>query len=239
MQQYFIKGKLEQGKQIDFDKEQSHHIKDVLRMKEGNIIRLVNEDREAVFASIFYRDKEVYAICNEMDPNSNDMKCHVTLCVGLIKKEKWDYLLQKCTELGVGTIVPFESSRTVVKSKDEKVTKKQERWNKILLEASEQCKRNSCPILVEPIQFKNIIQYKSELNCIAYEDAKYIGEKLKDCLQSQSSITVVIGPEGGFDQNEVNLLVNEGFHCISLGKRILRAETATTYVLSAIDALVE
>ncbi|SJZ75275.1 RsmE family RNA methyltransferase [Anaerorhabdus furcosa] len=239
MQQYFINNKIEQGAEISFDKEQTHHIKDVLRMKEGTCIRLVNQEKEAGFASIFYRGKDVVAHINELDQNSNDMKCKITLCVGLIKKEKWDYLLQKCTELGVSEIVPFESSRTIVKAKDEKVSKKLERWHKILLEAAEQCKRNSCPNLVEPIGFKEITQYKSEINCVAYEDVKYIGEKLRDIVKQPTSITIVVGPEGGFDPCEVEYLLENNFHCITLGKRILRAETATTYVLSAIDALVE
>lgn len=239
MQQVFVLGKIEEGKVFNFDREQSHHIKDVLRMKEGTIIRLVNEDNEAGFASVFYQGKDVGAQVQEIDQNSNDMKVKVTLCIGLIKKEKWDFVLQKCTELGVSCIVPFESNRTVVKSKDEKVSKKMERWNKILLEAAEQCKRNSIPQLVEPIPFKDISKWQSELNCVAYEDAKYVGEKLRDLVYDKSSITIVVGPEGGFDKNEVDTLVESGFHCITLGKRILRAETATTYVLSAIDALME
>ncbi|MEG0177464.1 16S rRNA (uracil(1498)-N(3))-methyltransferase [Anaerorhabdus sp.] len=239
MQQYFVQGEITVNSTFEFDKEQSHHIQDVLRMKEGTIVRLVNQQQDAGFAKIQYQNKQVMGTVYEVDPNNTEMKCKVTLCVGLIKKEKWDYLLQKCTELGVSCIVPFESSRTVVKAKDEKVSKKLERWNKIVQEASEQSKRNGIVTIVEPISFKDIKKYKQTLNCVAYEDAKYTGEKLRDLLKETSSVTLVIGPEGGFDQNEIDSLVKDGFHCISLGKRILRAETAATYALSAIDAIIE
>lgn len=239
MQQYFIQGELNKDITVSFNHEQRHHIKDVLRMREGTVVRIVNELGHAAFACVSYVDKEVIGVIQKLDSEINEMKCKVTLCMGLIKKEKWDYFLQKATELGVYEIVPFESIRTVVKSKDEKVGKKLERWNKIVSEACEQSKRNYIPKILEPIPFVDLIHNKSELNCIAYEDAKITGEKFKSLLNDQKSVTLVIGPEGGFDESEVSYLLENGFHCISLGKRILRAETAATYGLSVIDALSE
>lgn len=238
MQQYFILEEITQGNEIHFNNEQAHHIRDVLRMKENSIVRVVNEKHQAAFASIFYDGKNIKATIDEIDANNNEMRCRLTLCCGLIKKEKWDLVLQKCTELGVDKIVPFESSRTVVKSKEEKSTKKLERWQKIMLEAAEQSKRNSIPMICEPVGFKEIVNYTSDCNCVAYEDAKISGKKLKD-LVNQTSMTIVIGPEGGFSSDEIEYLVQRNFECISLGKRTLRAETAAMYVCSAIDALVE
>lgn len=127
MQQYFIQGELNKDQVIFFNHEQRHHIKDVLRMREGTVVRIVNENSVAAFAHISFKDKEVIGTIDDMDELINEMTCKVSLCVGLIKKEKWDYLLQKATELGVYEIIPFESKRTVVKSKDEKVIKKLER----------------------------------------------------------------------------------------------------------------
>lgn len=239
MQQYFVSNRIELNHEFCFDDEQAHHIKDVLRMKEDTIVRVVNQEHEAAFASIFYDGKKVFGKVVEKDGLNNEMNCKITLCLGLIKKEKWDYVLQKCTELGVAKIIPFESSRTIVKTKEDKSTKKLDRWQKIMLEAAEQSKRNKIPEIEEPIRFKDINQYSSECNCVAYEDAKITGEKLRDILKDKKSITVVIGPEGGLSSEEVNYLVQQDFHCISLGKRTLRAETAAIYVCSAIDALCE
>lgn len=238
MQQYFILENVTMDQEIHFNNEQAHHIKDVLRMKENSIVRVVNGEHQAAFATIFYDGKQVLGKVCELDETNNEMKCKITLCCGLIKKEKWDTVLQKCTELGVSKIVPFESSRTVVKAKEEKSSKKLERWQKIMLEASEQSKRNSVPTIMEPIAFKDIIQYSSDCNCVAYEDAKISGKKLKEVVH-ETSMTIVIGPEGGFSSEEVTYLMDKGYECISLGKRTLRAETAAMYVCSAIDALVE
>lgn len=238
MQQYFILEKIGTSDVICFNDEQAHHIRDVLRMKENTVVRIVDQDNQAAFATIFYEGKKVKASNTQCDLDNNEMTCKITLCLGLIKKEKWDVVLQKCTELGVSRIVPFESSRTIVKAKEDKSVKKLERWNKIMLEAAEQSKRNCVPMIVEPVQFKELGEYKSDCNCVAYEDAKISGEKLKNIV-NEKSMTIVIGPEGGLSSDEVEFLMNQGFHCISLGKRTLRAETAAMYVCSAIDALVE
>ncbi len=238
MQQYFILEKIGTNDVICFNDEQTHHIRDVLRMKENTVVRIVDQDNKAAFATIFYEGKKVKASNIELDLDNNEMTCQITLCLGLIKKEKWDVVLQKCTELGVSRIIPFESSRTIVKAKEDKSTKKLERWNKIMLEAAEQSKRNRVPIIYEPVQFKELGKYLSDCNCVAYEDAKITGEKLRNLIDKRS-MTIVIGPEGGLSSDEVDSLMNQGFHCISLGKRTLRAETAAMYVCSAIDALVE
>lgn len=240
MQQYMINEEIVIGKTIQFDREQSHHIADVMRMKTGEIVRLVFPlEKQAGFARIEYDQKQVIAKIESLDEVRHELPCAITLCVGILKKEKWEYLIQKVTELGVVRIVPFESQRTVVKSKEEKQDKKIERWEKIALEAAEQSKRECLPEIFPCIRFKEIVNYQSELNCIAYEDASHSGESLRKLVENQPSMTIVIGPEGGFSKEEVEFLEKEKFRCISLGKRILRAETAAAHSVSIVAGLVE
>ncbi len=240
MQQYMIEENIEIGKRIELSLEQSHHIQDVLRMKPMTQIRVVFPlEKQAAFGKIMYQGKKVIVEIESIDTMSRELQCEITLCVGILKKEKWEYLLQKVTELGVTTIVPFESLRTVVKNKEEKIHKKYERWNKILLEAAEQSKRESIPTLLPIKKLKELNQFKSELNCVAFEDASHDGNKLRDVLKNHSSITLVIGPEGGFATEEIDYLMDQGFLCLSLGKRILRAETAAAHSVSAVSTLIE
>lgn len=232
MQQYFIKENVKLNDMIIFTKEQSNHIQKVMRMNAGEIVKIVDRLGNPFLAEIIYEEKKLYGKVFEKLEKTLE-KVEITLIQGMIKKEKWEFLIQKCCELGVTRIVPMISSRTIVKV-DANDAKKIERYNKIALEACEQCKRDTIVKVEAPIRFKEISKYKSELNIIAYEDVKFNSKKLKEVLdthQDVKRITYVIGSEGGFSQDEVETLQMEGFICVSLGKRILRAETAAMSVV--------
>ncbi len=233
MQQYFIDKPLRLNDTICFDKEQSHHILRVLRMKENSVVKIVDSNQEGFLSHIIYDNSEVRAnLVESLETHGSNVS--ITLIQGMIKKDKWDFLIQKCCELGVTRIIPMSSSRTIVKV-DKEDTKKIERYNKIALEACEQCKRNDLVVVEAPIKFKEIIHYKSELNMIAYEDAQVESLHIKKTLEanpSVSSITFIVGSEGGFAANEVDYLIENDFTCVSLGHRILRAETAAMMVVN-------
>lgn len=233
MQQYFIEQNATLDGIVVFDKEQSHHIQRVLRMKENDIVKVVDCDGSAFLAEIYY-DGNVYGKCIKA-LESRKEKPEITLVQGMIKKDKWDFLIQKVCEVGVNHIIPMISSRTIVKvSKEDK--NKIERYNKIALEACEQCKRETLVDVSTPIAFKDIIKYKKELNIIAYEDADFKASSLKNVLRENKdveSILYVIGSEGGFSKEEVAYLCENGFTCVSLGERILRAETAAISIVNA------
>lgn len=233
MQQYFIDSNVQVNDIITFNKEQANHIQKVMRMNTNEKVKIVDASFHPFYATILYEDKAVKAkICEKLAKQED--KIAITLIQGMIKKEKWELLIQKCCELGVTNIIPMQSSRTIVKvHKDDH--KKIERYNKIALEACEQCKRDSLVRVSAPISFPQIKEYKSELNIVAYEAADIQTEKLKDVLSSHKnvkSITYVIGSEGGFSIEEVEMLKQEGFCSVSLGKRILRAETAAITVVA-------
>lgn len=236
MQQYFIKESLNLHQEFFFDKEQSHHIAKVLRMKNGDVVKVVDILGQPFMASVKIDAKTVSGYVYDALEKQEEER-QIILIQGMIKKEKWDFLIQKCCELGVTKIIPMISSRTIVKV-DADDTKKLERYNKIALEACEQCKRDSLAKVETPIRFKDIVHHKGDLNLIAYEDIDYPSKKLKvvlDEYKDAKTIVCVIGSEGGFAQEEVLSLVEEGFISISLGKRILRAETAAMNVVGNIQ----
>ena len=238
MQQYFVQELGGPNEQILLDQEQAHHIRRVLRMKTGDIIRLADGSGRVVHARVLIEKDAVYAdiIDNVMDTSVTKVK--MILAQGMIKGEKWDYVLQKSAELGVHEFVPFVSSRCVVRLKDEKIDKKLSRWNKILLEASEQCKRSTLVKLANPCMFSELKKIPADLRIIAYEDADQISERLCDVLAQHKdikSVLLVVGSEGGFSKEEVEELTAEGFHRVSLGGRILRAETAALSLLSNVE----
>ena len=144
-------------------------------------------------------------------------------------------------EKAVFEVVPFLAKRSIPVIDDKNSSKKLERWNMIAKEACEQSKRNVLVDVVEPVKLKGILDYKSELNIIAYEDMSCEGAKhLYDLLSNDyNSITIVVGPEGGFDSSEIDFLNENGFINVSLGKRILRSETAPLYMLSVISFMNE
>ncbi len=239
MQQYFVKETLDLNQIVALGVQQSFHIAKVMRMKEEDTIVVVDGAKIAYEATL----RKVGPICSaEMTSRlerDNEMNTQVTVVMALIKKDKWDFFLMKATELGAARIVPFKAKRSVVKSDDEKLEKKKQRWMRIVEEAAEQSRRQCVPEVSDPMTLKQLKNVMSDVNLIAYEKESGSGKLLRDALKSSLSVTIVIGPEGGFEPSEVDELLDMGFDCVSLGKRILRAETAACYALSAIDALVE
>ena len=171
----------------------------------------------------------------EKDERINEIGVEVTLAIGLIRKEKFELVLQKACELGVTRIVPFESIRCVVRAKKEKEDKQQARRIDILQEAAEQCKRNRIPEITPIVQLKDLVKYCSDINVLPYENAYSNSKFMTEVLVPGKSITFVIGPEGGFAPEEVEFLKQNGYETITLGRRILRAETAAMYACAVIS----
>lgn len=236
MQQYFVDCDLHKGDRISLHQEQAHHIQHVMRMKSGENIRIANYHEQVFQAHVEFIQKDVVAVLQE-EIVLSPPRVNITLAQALIKGEKWDFLLQKACELGVNAIIPFTSSRCVVKEKEDKKEKKLQRWNKITLEACEQCKRASLVKVEDTIPFTQLANSSHSLKLLAYENADCASASLKDTLRKFSDvkdILCVIGPEGGFDEDEVSYLMNHGFQCVSLGTRILRAETAALSIINSI-----
>ncbi len=237
MQQYFVDTPLEVGEDYVFTSSQAHHAKTVVRL-DHETVRLVYQGK-AYFAEVMMKDKQFIGHVYAQDENVHEMDCEVTLAIALIRKEKYELVLQKATELGVSRIVPFESSRCVVHAKKEKADKQKTRWQSILQEASEQCKRNRIPEITDIVSFKDLKDYLSEGNYACYENAYGKSSFLTECAKDKKSITIVIGCEGGFSPSEVEEMEKMGYEPITLGSRILRAETASMYACSILSEMYE
>lgn len=232
MRQYFVDEKLSIGTIVSLQKNK-HHIKDVLRMKNDDLIRLVDIEHQ-VFLSRLIINEEVNAeVIEKLNQNENEKE--IIYCAAMIKKDNWEYVLQKATELGATTIVPLITSRTIIHHDQKDIDKKLERYNKIVQTAMQQSNRSDNCQVVYPIKLKDINLYKADINLLAYEVNKE--NYIKNYLEKDKSICFVIGPEGGFEQKEVDLLKEYGFISVNLGSRILRAETAGLYILSIIDSV--
>ncbi len=231
MRQYFVKEKLDLGVRTELSAEITHHLKNVLRRKSGDIIRLVDSEGRAFLAELSVGESVSAAVVEQLETGNSQGK--ITCCACLIKREKWEMLIQKAAELGADRIVPVISSRTIVHIDERELGRKLERWNKIALEACQQSNRTEICTVERPIYLINISEYLSANNLLAYENEE--NAQLLD-LCDEKDITIVTGPEGGFSSQEAEFLNSLGFASCSLGQRILRAETAVLYALAVIDA---
>lgn len=237
MQEYFAINKI--NEKFILSEQDNFHIERVLRMRSGDHIVVTYENIKYDCVVNFNNGLNVNII-NELDI-SNELDCQVTLIYGLPKKDKFEMVVQKACELGVSFIVPYMAKRSIPVLDDKNTSKKLERWNMIAKEACEQSKRNKLVKVLEPVKLKELLNYKSELNLIAYEDLNCVGSSHFYSLieKNPKSITIVVGPEGGFDNGEVAFLNENDFISVSLGKRILRSETAPLYMLSVIGFMNE
>ncbi len=213
-----------------------NHIKNVLRKKVGDIIFIVCEKIVYKCEIIDFYDEKVHCKILEKTQSSND-EPRITIFQGLSKADKIEYVIQKCTELGVYKIIPVEMKRCVVRLDSKDKDKKIERWKKIAEVAAKQSQRDDV-LKIENI-FSATEMYSSlekyDLVIMAYEKENkiFLKDILKTLNKEVSNIAVIVGPEGGIDDDEAKEIVSHGAKSVSLGKRILRTETAPI-VISAI-----
>lgn len=221
------------GDEIIIDGDDFHHIKNVLRGKNGELFEVVTEDNINICKIIHIDKKTIKARIVEKKDIQKE-KLNITLYQGMTKSDKLEYIIQKSVELGVNTVVPIISKRVVIKLKDKNIEKKRLRYFNISKHAASQSKRNYIPEVLDPMKIEDIILEKGEIGLVAYENSC---TSLKETLSENSSnnIKIVIGPEGGFEEFEIKSLEDKGFNVISLGNRILRTETAPINLLSILQ----
>lgn len=214
-----------------------HHILNVMRNKTNDKVILIYNQKEYI-CRISSTKPLKFTKENEQEAFS-ELNKKVTLFFGLAKGDKIDFVIQKATELGVNKIVLISSSRSIVKMSNEDFLKKLPRYNLIAKEASEQSHRVAIPEIVGVYNINSIPkELLCDINYVADEAECGLSSKLEE-INNANSISILIGPEGGISVDEVNSLKKNSFIPISLGKRILRTETAAITALSVIDYLVE
>ena len=231
MQRYF---KSTNDDIFELSNDDSYHIIKVMRNKIGDNLEVVI-DKKLYICEIIKMDNLVTVKRVEEVECDSELPCYVTIAQSLVKEQKMDLILQKSCELGVSEIIPINATRSIVKL-DKKESKKVERWNKILKEASEQSKRIVVPKVNEIMDIKDLtnLDYDIKILCTVNELSMSLKEVLNKDL-SNLKILLVIGPEGGFTDNEEKILIDNGFISTSFGRRVLRTETASLYALSIIN----
>jgi 16S rRNA (uracil1498-N3)-methyltransferase len=208
----------------------------VMRMKENDKIEVIYD--EVVYlceiTTLSVNSVKLKVLNKKITEDESSVK--VTIAISLVKEQKWDFILQKTTELGVSQIIPLSLSRTLIKLDNNKYNKKCERWNKICKEAAEQSHRVTIPNISKQMNINDLVKLDYDLKIVC--STTDVNKNLKQVLSKHKRydrILVVIGPEGGISPAEEELLATNGFIKTSLGKCILRVETAPLFVMSAIN----
>ena len=223
---------------ISITDEKARYLISVLRCQKGDDLIIFDGEGNCYRTTILKADrKEVITEVIEKFPCNTESHINITLVQGLLKGEKMDMVIQKTTELGVKEIIPVVTERSQLRE-----TRKVARWRKIAEEASRQSGRSLIPVIHEPIKFNNFLSDHDQQNrfpgFIFYEeDGVKLSKAVSSLVSRPSSLSVLIGPEGGFTKEEITLATEMGLHVISLGKRILRAETAAISAITLIQYL--
>ena len=241
MQRFFV-----EPHQIDEAAHQIHiigtdvnHISNVLRMKQGEEVWISDGGKKEYRCAIeaFSADEVLLHIIYAQEPDY-ELSSRIYLFQGLPKADKMELIIQKAVELGAYEIIPVETKRCVVKLDGKKAVKKVDRWQQIAESAAKQSKRMLIPNVHQVLSFKEALKYAEsmDIRLIPYELAKGMQEtkEILAAIEPGQSIGIFIGPEGGFEEKEVEAAISEGAKPITLGKRILRTETAGLAILSVL-----
>ena len=236
MQKFFVDKENINDSKVIITGDDIKHIVKVLRKGVGDILKVSDGQGLEYEVKISHLEKEkVYAdIIQKSQVEIQALE--VTLYQALPKSDKMDSIIQKCTELGIAKIAPYVSEHTIVTVDKGKSDKKVERWRKVALEACKQSGRSIVPEIANVHTFDNVLNEMRgyDLNIFAYEKGNYSIKKLLKENAESKRISVVVGPEGGFSEEEARKIIGNGAKAVGLGPRILRTETAGMAVLCII-----
>lgn len=227
------------GERITLGEEQSRHIAKSLRMRVGDMLTVCDgagSDYGCMLEEIT-KDAVTLKVCYKQ-ASDTEPTVKVSLYQGVPKSDKMEDIIQKCTELGIYEITPVLTKRSVSRPDEKQAKKKQARYNKIALEAAQQSGRGIVPHVNDMVSFKNAVaSCDADLKIIFYEGG---GKGLKELITPEvKTIAMFIGPEGGFEKDEVDAVLASGGINATLGKRILRTQTAPVAALSAMMVLTD
>ena len=241
MARFFIGTENIHGTSATLDGQELEHLRRVLRLSVGDVVTLFDDtgrEHEAVIRGL-NSDRGELEIRRSYEAGK-ESPLVLTLALGLTRGEKMDFVVEKATELGVATILPFTSNFTVPKLDDKKIAKRTERWQKIALSAAKQCGRTHVPEILPLCDFDQLVEHAgaSQLKLLFWEqETSRSLRQVHGTNGTTRAILVAIGPEGGFSSAEAELATTWGFHSVHLGRRILRAETAAVTALSLVQFL--
>ena len=243
MYNFFIEETQKNGDVIIISGADYNHIKNVLRMKVGDSFLVSHNKKSSLCAIKGFDDNTVTCTVVEENFQNAELPVKIHLYQGLPKSDKLELIIQKAVELGVSEITPVETARSIVKIDKKKEGSKTARWQAIAESAGKQSKRSIIPTVNPPKTFNEMLNGidGDSLFIVPYEnaDGMAVAKEVLSSITLNSKICVLIGPEGGFDQKEIDRLTEKGCKIISLGKRILRTETAAITALSMLMLHIE
>ena len=230
MNRFFIDPALITGSSITVPNDVSSQIRKVLRLKDGAKVRFLDNQGWSYLSEIHYvSEKEIQADVLEKSKATGEPDCKVTLYISLTQRDKFEWILQKCTEAGVSRIIPMITERTLIRKVSD-ISGKQQRWEAILREAAEQCGRGLIPKLLPTISITQAQnendQYDTALFCWETEKNNTFRKFLNSQESSIRNVAIMIGPEGGFSEEEAANVIAHNWNPVTLGNRIYRMETA-------------
>jgi len=237
MPRFYCPANLARGATIALPENAAHHAARVLRMQVGDTVILFNGDSTDYTGEILRINKsEVVAKIVDTQAVNNESPLDVTLAQAISSGERMDYTLQKAVELGINRIQPLAAERSVVKLSGDKIERRRDHWQNVVIAACEQSGRAVVPQVLPPIPYLEWLG-RQETHALKLMLAPTASQTLHDLTKPEGSVCLLIGCEGGFSPTEQRAAESCGFIGIQLGKRILRTETAALAALAAMQAL--
>lgn len=232
--------------EIHLCEQDSRHLKHVLRLKPGTVIRVFDGKGRESDARIIDTDAEEVRAVLIREPESSiasrvESPVHITIAQAFLKEKKMDDLLRPMTELGINRWIPFIARRSVARPDRKRMEARKERWEKIALESLKQCRRTQVPEITDTVSFADMLDMgrDCDLRLIFWEgvtEPEFAGDSFAfQKSRAYPRVFAAIGPEGGFSPEEIDLAVKNGFQTAGLGPRVLRAETAALAVCTLLQ----
>ncbi|WP_019528852.1 16S rRNA (uracil(1498)-N(3))-methyltransferase [Dasania marina] len=231
----FTLSNMASGQSVELEAQASHYLSKVLRMQTDAALILFNNQGGEFDANIVsIAKKSVSVVIGEHRSDNRQSPLSVHLGIAMSKGDRMDWVMQKATELGASEITPLYTDRTELKLKADRADKKHSHWHNIIISACEQCQRNLLPQLHQPSNLQDWLNS-------AQADKKLVlhhrNSQQLNPADSPSSAAILIGPEGGLSDSEIQLAEAQGFNALSLGPRVLRTETAPLVALTLLQSL--
>ena len=238
MSRFFVPPEAVKGKSIIISGREAHHILDVMRLKiQDKVVTFDGTGKEYLgFIKEISRNSLTVEVNEVRAPSQKDI-LRITLLQALPKREKMDYIIEKSTELGVGSIVPMITDRTIPDWSEEKMRSQAERWRKIAREAAKQCGRLDIPAVSDVVKFTNAVRdsgnFDMRLIALLNEETMPVRKAMSGFKSGW--IAIAIGPEGDFTADEASAAIESGFKAISLGPRVLKSDTAGLALIAILN----
>jgi 16S rRNA (uracil1498-N3)-methyltransferase len=229
LRRFFVPRGSIQARHVTLGPDLAHRLGRVLRLRAGDHVILTEggaHEYEVQITAVSGNALTANVVAERQPPHEPDVE--ITLYQSLIRANRFDFVLEKGTEIGVARFVPITTARTIVQGNGEPSSARSERWTRLVTEAAEQCGRGRLPRIEAPMVLEDALRAATGLKLIPYEEER--SQRLTACVRGlrarPQAVSLLIGPEGGFEESEVALARDEGWTPVSLGPRVMRSETA-------------